>query len=439
MTITRFAPSPTGYLHIGNLRAALFNYLIARKAGGTFILRLDDTDKERSRPEYADGIQQDLEWLGLTWDRIERQSDRLERYAAAADTLRGTGRLYECFETPTELDLKRKTQRNMGKPPVYDRSALNLTDAERTALRASREGYWRFLLDQERIEWNDGILGPQSIDAASLSDPVLIRADGQVLYTHASVVDDIDMGITHVVRGMDHVTNTAVQAQIMRALGAQPPEFAHHSMLTGPDGEGLSKRLGALSLRDLRAAGVEPMAILSLMARLGSSNPVQAEIDIAALRDGFEPTHFSAAPTRFDPADLTPLSAKVLHRLSVDDVAEDLDKAGVPKELQASFWAAVGPNLTQRAEIVKWWTICRDGAASKAEGDEAALWPQAMNILPDFPYDEHSWSAWTGRVAAATGRKGKALFHPLRRLATGEDKGPDMKHFMPLLQKPISR
>ncbi|MEX0969757.1 MAG: glutamate--tRNA ligase [Paracoccaceae bacterium] len=439
MTITRFAPSPTGYLHIGNLRAALFNYLIARKAGGTFILRLDDTDKERSRPEYADGIQQDLEWLGLTWDRIERQSDRLERYEVAADKLREIGRFYECFETPTELDLKRKTQRNMGKPPVYDRSALNLTEEARAELRTNRAGYWRFLLDQERIEWNDGILGPQNIDAASLSDPVLIRADGQVLYTLASVVDDIEMGITHVVRGMDHVTNTAVQAQIMRALGEQPPEFAHHSMLTGPDGEGLSKRLGALSLRDLRAAGVEPMAILSLMARLGSSDPVQAETDIAVLRDGFDPTHFSAAPTRFDPEDLTPLSAKVLHRLSVGDVAKDLAQAGEPAKLHEPFWAAIGPNLSSRAEIVKWWTICRDGAASPAEGDEAELWPQALNLLPDFPYGESSWSEWTGRVAVETGRKGRALFHPLRRLATGEDKGPDMKQFMPLLQKPITR
>ena len=270
MTTTRFAPSPTGYIHVGNLRTALMNYLIARKAGGTFILRIDDTDPERSKQEYVDAIQQDLEWLGITWDRFERQSDRLDRYEEAAQQLRDEGRLYECFETPTELDLKRKKQLNMGKPPVYDRAALNLSDAEKAALREERgNGHWRFKLDQERIEWTDGILGDLSIDAASVSDPVLIRGDGQFLYTPASVCDDIDFGVTHVVRGSDHVTNTATQIQIIKALGGTVPSFAHHSLLTGPQGEALSKRLGTLALRDLREAGVEPMALVSLMARLG--------------------------------------------------------------------------------------------------------------------------------------------------------------------------
>jgi len=276
MTTTRFAPSPTGYIHVGNLRTALMNYLIARKAGGTFILRIDDTDQERSKQEYIDQIQRDLEWLGLTWDKIEYQSKRLDRYAEAADRLRDMGRFYEAFETPTELDLKRKKQLNMGKPPVYDRAALELSEEDRTRLRTERgPGVWRFRLDHERIEWEDGILGPISIDAASVSDPVLIRADGQVLYTIASVVDDTEMGVTDVVRGSDHVTNTATQIQIIRALDGHVPRFAHHSLLTGPQGEALSKRLGALSIRDLRAQGVEPMALLSLMARLGSSDPVE--------------------------------------------------------------------------------------------------------------------------------------------------------------------
>ncbi|MCY4180910.1 MAG: glutamate--tRNA ligase, partial [Litoreibacter sp.] len=258
MTVTRFAPSPTGYLHVGNLRTALFNYLIAKKAGGQFILRLDDTDPERSKPEYADAIKQDLEWLGIEWDRVETQSSRLDRYADAADKLREIGRFYEAFETPTELDLKRKKQLNMGKPPVYDRAALALTDDEKAKLRAERgSGVWRFKLDHARINWTDGILGDISIDAASVSDPVLIRGDGQVLYTIASVVDDTDMGITHVVRGSDHVTNTATQIQIIEALGGTVPSFAHHSLLTGPQGEALSKRLGTLALRDLRENGVE--------------------------------------------------------------------------------------------------------------------------------------------------------------------------------------
>lgn len=289
MTTTRFAPSPTGYLHVGNLRTALFNYMIARKAGGTFILRIDDTDPERSKPEYVDAIQEDLTWLGLTWDRIEYQSRRLDRYAEAADALRAAGRFYEAFETPTELDLKRKKQLNMGRPPVYDRAALALSEDEKAALRAERgQGVWRFKLDHERITWTDGILGDISIDAASVSDPVLIRGDGQVLYTIASVVDDTEMGVTHVVRGSDHVTNTATQIQIMAALGHGHPEFAHHSLLTGPQGEALSKRLGTLALRDLRAEGIEPMALLSLMARLGSSQPVEVAGSLEALIEGFE-------------------------------------------------------------------------------------------------------------------------------------------------------
>ena len=269
MTTTRFAPSPTGYIHVGNLRTALMNYMIARKAGGTFILRIDDTDPERSKEHYVDGLKADLAWLGLHWDRVERQSERLDRYHDAADRLRANGRFYEAFETPTELDLKRKKQLNMGKPPVYDRAALGLSEAERDALRAERgTGVWRFKLDRQRIEWVDGILGDISIDAASVSDPVLIRQDGQVLYTLASVVDDVEMGVTDVVRGSDHVTNTATQIQIIEALGGTPPNFAHHSLLTGPQGEALSKRLGTLALRDLREQGVEPMALLSLMARL---------------------------------------------------------------------------------------------------------------------------------------------------------------------------
>ena len=316
MTTTRFAPSPTGYIHVGNLRTALMNYLIARKAGGTFILRIDDTDPERSKEEYVDAIKQDLDWLGLHWDRVERQSARLERYAEAADRLREMGRFYEAFETPTELDLKRKKQLNMGKPPVYDRAALNLSEAEKDKLRAERgDGVWRFKLDQERIEWTDGILGDTSIDAASVSDPVLIRGDGQVLYTLASVVDDTEMGVTHVVRGSDHVTNTATQIQIIEALGGTVPSFAHHSLLTGPQGESLSKRLGTLSLRDLRAQGVEPMALLSLLARLGSADPVELRSSMNELIEGFDISRFGAAPTKFDAADLFPLTAHHLQSL----------------------------------------------------------------------------------------------------------------------------
>ncbi len=435
-TVTRFAPSPTGFLHIGNLRTALFNFLIARKTGGQFILRLDDTDRERSRQEYVDGIMTDLDWLGLHWDRVERQSERLDRYAAQADALRAAGRFYECFESPTELDLKRKKQLNMGRPPVYDRAALTLDADARDRLRAEgRQGYWRFLLDQERIEWTDGILGDLSIDAASVSDPVLIRADGQVLYTFASSVDDMDMGITHVVRGADHVTNTATQVQIISAMGGTPPAFAHHSLLTGAQGEALSKRLGTLSLRDLRAQGVERMALLSLMARLGSSQPVVLADDLDAIAAGFDLTQFGAAPTKFDAADLWPLTRQHIQRLPFDVVAARIADLGVPDALAPQFWDVMRENIDRLDDLADWWALCRDGAEPEVAAEDTEFVAQALAMLPPQPWGPSAWSEWTGAVKAATGRKGKALFMPLRKALTGRANGPDMGALMPLLQK----
>ncbi len=376
MTVTRFAPSPTGYLHIGNLRTALFNYLIARKSGGQFILRLDDTDRDRSKQEYVDGIKTDLDWLGLHWDRVERQSERLDRYADEAANLRAAGRFYECFETPTELDLKRKKQLNMGKPPVYDRAALALDAAARARLRGEgREGYWRFQLDQERIDWIDGILGPISIDAASVSDPVLIRADGQVLYTFASSVDDRDMGVTHIVRGADHVTNTATQIQIIRALGGTPPAFAHHSLLTGAQGEALSKRLGTLSLRDLRAQGVERMALLSLMARLGSSQPVELRADLDAIAEGFDLSQFGAAPTKFDAEDLWPLTRAHVQALPFTAVAEPRWRRWAcppPPRRSSGRW---------RARTSPGWTILRTGGRCAATAPPPPWRPKMRSLL----------------------------------------------------------
>ncbi|WP_171234899.1 glutamate--tRNA ligase [Ruegeria sp. HKCCA6837] len=435
MTTTRFAPSPTGYIHVGNLRTALMNYLIARKAGGTFILRIDDTDPERSKEEYVDAIKQDLEWLGLHWDKVERQSDRLDRYAEAADKLREMGRFYEAFETPTELDLKRKKQLNMGKPPVYDRAALNLSDAEKDALRAERgNGVWRFKLDHERIEWTDGILGDISIDAASVSDPVLIRGDGQVLYTIASVVDDTEMGVTDVVRGSDHVTNTATQIQIIEALGGQCPRFAHHSLLTGPLGEALSKRLGTLALRDLREQGVQPMALLSLMARLGSSDPVELRSDMAELIEGFDVNRFGAAPTKFDVQDLFPLTAKHLQSLPLTDVADAVEDAGVPADLAEPFWAMARENITTLADLKGWWELCRDGAEPLIADEDREFIAEAVALLPDGPFDGETWGTWTKAVKEATGRKGKGLFMPLRKALTGMERGPEMAALLPLLQ-----
>ncbi|MCZ7676510.1 MAG: glutamate--tRNA ligase [Roseovarius sp.] len=436
MTVTRFAPSPTGHIHVGNLRTALMNFLIARKAGGTFILRIDDTDPERSREDFVDAIKEDLEWLGLAWDRIERQSHRLDRYAEAADRLRVAGRLYEAFETPTELDLKRKKQLNMGRPPVYDRAALALSEAERDRLRAERgPGVWRFRLDRERIGWEDGILGPVSIDAASVSDPVLIRGDGQVLYTMASVVDDIEMGVTHVVRGSDHVTNTATQIQIIEALGGRAPAFAHHSLLTGAQGDALSKRLGTLSLRDLRAQGVEPMALLSLMARLGSADPVELRGSIDELVEGFDLSRFGAAPTKFDANDLFPLTAHVLQARPYAEVAGAIAALGVPEALAPRFWEVARENITTLNDLGPWWELCRDGAEPVIDDADRDFVAQALAMLPEGPLDEESWGAWTAEVKAATGRKGRALFMPLRLALTGQSHGPDMRRLLPLLQR----
>ncbi|MEM8570984.1 MAG: glutamate--tRNA ligase [Pseudomonadota bacterium] len=435
MVTTRFAPSPTGYLHVGNLRTALMNWLVARKDGGKFLLRLDDTDPERSKPEYAAAIEQDLQWLGLTWDGSFRQSERLGRYTAAADQLRSSGRLYECFETPAELELKRRTQLAAGKPPVYDRAALDLSSAEREKLRNERPSHWRFRLDWDRIVWTDGILGEVSIDAASVSDPVLIRGDGQVLYTLASVVDDIETGVTDVVRGSDHVTNTGTQIQIISALGGTPPRFAHHSLLTGAGGEALSKRLGTLSLRDLRAKGIEPLALASLLARLGSSAPVELHEDHAGLIAGFDLGTFGTAPTRFNPDDLEPLSAKLLHGLPFDAVAEDVKGIGVPDTVARQFWDAVSGNVATRAELLDWWRICEGDFAPDIAPEDAAFVDEAMVLLPAKPWEPGTWKAWTDAVKATTGRKGKSLYMPLRKALTGRSSGPDMGAFMPLLQR----
>ncbi|MBF5079525.1 glutamate--tRNA ligase [Paracoccus sp. NBH48] len=434
MTITRFAPSPTGHIHVGNLRTALFNYLIARKAGGTFILRLDDTDQERSKQEYVDGIQRDLDWLGLHWDRVERQSLRMDRYRAEADALRASGRLYEVFETPVELDLKRKKLLNMGKPPVYDRTGLSLSDADKDRLRAEgREGYWRFLLDQNRIEWTDGILGDISIDAASVSDPVLIRADGQVLYTFASSVDDTDMGVTHIVRGSDHVTNTATQIQIIQAIGGTPPAFAHHSLLTGAKGEELSKRIGALSLKDLREAGVAPEALIALMARLGSGVPVGlASLD--ELAEAFDLGQFGASPTKFDAEDLWPLTRERNQALPFAAVADRIAALGVPDDQAERFWRVASQNITRLDDLGDWWRIFSEGAEPQIDPEDADFIAQAMTLLPAGPFTDATWGEWTAAVKEATGRKGKGLFMPLRKAVTGQAHGPDMSDVMPLLQ-----
>lgn len=435
-TLTRFAPSPTGRLHVGNLRTAVLNWLVARAAGGTFVLRIDDTDADRSEERFVDAIRRDLDWLGLDRDREERQSARTDRYHDALARLRAANRVYECFETPRELDIKRRKQLAMGRPPVYDRAALMLTNAEREHLRETRNAHLRFLLNRETIAWDDLIRGPQAVDAASVSDPVLVRADGQLLYTLASVVDDAEMGVTHILRGADHVTNTGAQIQIFEALGAASPAFGHHSLLTGPQGEALSKRLDSLAIADLREAGIEPQALVSMLARIGSSAPVEAVTDIARLTEGFDPGRFGLSPTRFDPEELTLHSARTLRAMSHEDVAERLQALGIPEEEAPAFWEAVAPNLDRFEQVAEWWALCRDGADPVVAPEDAEFVAEALALLPARPWGPETWAEWTVAVRAATGRKGRALFLPLRRVLTGRDTGPEMGRLMPLLRHP---
>ncbi|MFN3232743.1 MAG: glutamate--tRNA ligase [Alphaproteobacteria bacterium] len=425
-TRLRFAPSPTGYLHVGNIRTALINYLFARQQGGEFMLRMDDTDIARSTDEYAAAIEEDLHWLGLHWDLFDKQSARFDAYHAAADALKASGRLYACYETPEELELKRKVQLSRGLPPVYDREALNLTSDERAALEAEgKRPHWRFKLDHEHVVWDDLVRGEVSVDTASVSDPILIREDGSLLYTLPSVVDDIEFGITHVVRGEDHVTNTAAQVQVFHALGGDPPRFAHHALLTGKGGEGLSKRLGSLSIRDLRAEGLEPMAINSLLARLGTSDPVEPFGEIQPLIEGLDFSRFGRAAAKFDPDELAALNAKIVHNLPFDAATGRI--AG----LTPAIWQAVRGNLEKLSDANAWVTVVNGPIEPVREDFEFV--DQAASLLPDAPWDEMTWGSWTKAVKEATGRKGRDLFLPLRLALTGLEHGPEMKLMLPLI------
>ncbi|MEM8987458.1 MAG: glutamate--tRNA ligase [Pseudomonadota bacterium] len=427
-TIVRFAPSPTGKLHVGNIRAALLNWLFAKNVGGQFMWRSDDTDGERSTKDFEDGIGRDLAWLGLTHDLFARQSERFDKYDAARDKLIVMGLLYPCYETPEELDRKRKLQRARSLPPVYDRAALDLTNEEKAAFEAEgRKPHWRFKLSQQPVTWTDLIRGDTTVDTASVSDPVLIREDGGYLYTLPSVVDDIEFAITHIIRGEDHVTNTATQVEIFKALGGQAPQFAHHSLLVGADGEGLSKRLGSLSIEAFREDGLEPEAITSLLAKLGTSDAVEPERDLAKLASDFDFSKMGRAPARFDPAELTALNAKILHDTPYGAVADRLSALGASEAL----WEIVKGNVEKLADVTLWKNIAEGEITPVIEDAEFAT--AAAALLPSDPLTEDSWSAWTSAVKEKTGAKGKQLFLPLRLALTGQKFGPEMNRLLPLI------
>lgn len=432
MVRVRFAPSPTGYIHIGNLRTALLNWLFAKQNNGTFLLRFDDTDAERSKAEFVEAIKDDLAWLGLTYDEMAFQSHRLNRYDEVRDQLITQGLLYPCYETSDELEKKRKVQRAQGKPPVYDRSALALSQEQRDMYeREGRKPHWRFLLSNEAIHFHDLIRGDVTLDSGSLSDPVLIRADGSYLYTLSSVVDDVDFGITHIIRGDDHVSNSAVQIEIFRALQAEAPSFAHHSMLVDEQGGPLSKRLGGLSIQNLRADGYEPGALLTYLAQLGHGEPVEISQDPIGLTEGFSLSRLSKAPARLFVSELDAINGKILSTTPFDSVAERLPNDPKMQEI----WPIIRDNVTFLKDVEAWLSYFY-GERDTVILDEN-LRQAAIDLLPEGPFDEQTWATWTGLIKSKTGLSGKSLFMPLRQALTGQSRGPEMAMLLPLLDRDL--
>jgi glutamyl-tRNA synthetase len=445
-TTVRFAPSPTGMIHIGNARTALFNWLFAMNSGGRFVQRFDDTDVARSRQEYADAILTDLEWLGIRPDAVEYQSKRFAIYDEAVSRLKAAGLLYPCFETAEELERRRKIRLTRRLPPVYGREALKLgADAIAAFEAEGRKPHWRFLLpnfqsdpfapERTEVHWDDVVRGPQTVDLASMSDPVLVREDGTYLYTLPSVADDIAMGITHVIRGDDHVTNTGAQIALFKALGAQPPAFGHHNLLTTSTGEGLSKRTGALSIAGLREAGIEPMAVASLAVLIGTSESVEPVASMVALAEKFDPQATSKSAAKFDPAEVGALNRALIHQMDFADVADRLKAFGIEGERAEPFWMAVRGNLETVAEAADWWRIVVEGPeqGEAMPEEDRTFASAAFDLLPPEPWDRATWKIWTDAVKAQSGRKGKALFMPLRLALTGRPSGPELADLLPLL------
>lgn len=429
-TKLRFAPSPTGYAHLGNIRTALINWLYARRHQGQFILRLDDTDVQRSEQKYADQLEKDLLWLGLSYDAKLKQSDRFPLYREAAEHLKELGRLYPCYETPEELALQRKVQLSAGKPPLYNRAALSLTSTQiATFTEAGRKPHWRFKMANEPIKWEDLIRGPVVFQGELLSDPVLIREDGSPVFTFATSVDDLEMGITHILRGEDHVSNTAIQIQIMEALNGKPNSihFGHLALIAGAQGEGLSKREGSLSLMDLRAQGIEAMTINSILAKLGTSDPIIPQASLAELLTTFDIHSFGRATAKLDPQDLWLMNTKILRLFSFDQMQPRLEEMGL-KGTSPAFWTLAQDNIEKLEDIDEWWEICYGQKAFPETN--IALLEAAEKALPSDPWDENTFKEWADKIKEATGLKGKDLFIPLRRALTGQEHGPELKELI---------
>lgn len=426
----RFAPSPTGYLHIGNVRTALINWLFARKAGGKYLLRSDDTDRERSSADYEAAIEEDMKWLGLEWDEFARQSDRDDRYEAAKQKLIADGRLYPCYESQEELEVKRKMQLSRGQPPIYDRAALKLSDADRAALEAKGvKPHWRLKLVPGEISWEDMVRGSVKYQAVNLGDPILFREDGVPTYTLSSVVDDAELGISHIIRGEDHVTNTAVQIQLFEAIGAKPPIFAHLALIKTKEG-GMSKREGGHDIRSLRNEGIEAMTICSLLARLGTSEPVEARSSLAELVEKFDLSHFGRAPANYDRQEVDRLNAKIISHMDFEVVHPRLIALGLNK-IDRHFWEIIRPNITVIEDAAEWWRMCKEVITPEITDVDFAN--VAADLLPAGEWNSGTWQQWVNVVKEKTGRKGKDLFMPLRLAITGREHGPDLKDVLPMI------
>ncbi len=428
----RFAPSPTGMLHIGNVRTALITWLFAKANQGYFLLRIDDTDLERSKPEYEAAIYESLTWLGITWDELAHQSKRLDRYAEVIKKLKEDGRLYACYETSEELSLKRKSQLTQGLPPIYDRGALNITEEQKAKYESQgRKPHWRFLMKDEPIVWQDQIRGEVRFEGKDISDPVLIREDGSPLYHLCSVIDDADFGMTHIVRGEDHVSNTAAHIQMFEAIGFKTPQFAHLPLISDAEGGKLSKRLGALSIIQLRdEIGLEPLSISSLLARLGTSDPIEVYNDYAPLIENFEFSKFGRGTPKFDPDELLRLNSKIIHGLDFDHAKIRLAQIGL-EEITEEFWNVVRANLEVITDIKEWWTVANGPVTPVVNDNDFAA--KAIELMPPAPWTPDTWKEWTTAIKTETGRKGKELFMPLRQALTGMDHGPELGDLLPLI------
>lgn len=424
--ITRFAPSPTGYLHVGNVRTAFISWLFAKANKGKFILRIDDTDQERSKPEFVDAIKEDFEWLGLTWDAIYFQSQRMDMYVEAKKQMIASGRLYQCFETQEELEIKKKSLLSRNMPPIYDRSALKLSPQQKAELEAKgTKAHWRFLMDAKEITWCDGIRGDIKFDPKKINDPILIRADGTMTYMIATVVDDIDLGITNIIRGEDHITNSAVHIQMFEALGSKPPEFAHLSLIKSKEG-GISKRQGGFDIRSLREAGIHPLAILSFLAKIGSSDQIDYRKTHAELIADFSLNKFSKATATYDFSELERLNTKLTRNFEYEEI-----KANLPATVDKAFWDQVRNNLATVGEVKDWWHICNDHITPTIT--DADFTKAASELLPTGEWDANTWNQWIAEVKAKTNRNGKELFMPIRLALTAMEHGPELKTLLPLL------